>query len=101
MVAGGCQPNSLSYPSTQYPRKVALVNNLILVVNSLTILGTNNVFSGTFKCSNQYAVNDWNRFKGTAYEEGIDDKTKIARLVDEVSDLREEISNLKHEYIDF
>ncbi|KGA95485.1 hypothetical protein AJ85_05490 [Alkalihalobacillus alcalophilus ATCC 27647 = CGMCC 1.3604] len=44
-----------------------------------------------------YEFNEWCRWKGTAYEEGIDDQTKIARLLDEIKDLRNEISTLKKE----
>lgn len=35
--------------------------------------------------------------KGTAYEEGIDDQTKIARLLEEVNGLKSEIAVLKKE----
>lgn len=42
-----------------------------------------------------YHFNDWYRWKGTAYEEGIDDQTKIARLVNEIKELRSEIALLK------
>jgi hypothetical protein len=44
-----------------------------------------------------YEFNEWNRWKGTAYEEGIDDQTKIARLLKEMDELRSEISLLKKE----
>lgn len=44
-----------------------------------------------------YRFNDWCFAKGTAYEEGIDDKTKIARLLEEVSALKKEIKSLKDE----
>jgi hypothetical protein len=44
-----------------------------------------------------YEFNEWYRWKGTAYEEGIDDQTKIARLLEEIDELRSEISLLKKE----
>ncbi|MBC2724325.1 MAG: hypothetical protein HGJ97_16940 [Desulfosporosinus sp.] len=39
----------------------------------------------------------WRFEKGTAYEDGIDDKTKIARLLNEVSKLKKEVEQLKDE----
>jgi len=44
-----------------------------------------------------YDFNEWCRWKGTAYENGIDDKTKIARLLDEINELKCELSLLKKE----
>ena len=44
-----------------------------------------------------YNFSDWLRVYGTAYEEGIDDKTKIARLLEEVADLRKENTELQQE----
>jgi hypothetical protein len=44
-----------------------------------------------------YRYNDWRFVKGTAYEEGIDDRTKIARLLEEVTQLKMEVKNLKGE----
>ena len=44
-----------------------------------------------------YSYIDWCVVKGTAYEEGIDDKTKIARLLEEVSLLKKEVKALKDE----
>jgi hypothetical protein len=44
-----------------------------------------------------YRYNDWCAVKGTAYEEGIDDKTKIARLLEEVTLLKKEVEDLKDE----
>jgi len=44
-----------------------------------------------------YAFNEWCRWKGTAYENGIDDKTKIVRLLDEINELKCELSLLKKE----
>ncbi|NMD72872.1 hypothetical protein HHO41_21900 [Bacillus sp. DNRA2] len=41
-----------------------------------------------------YDFNEWLRCKGTAYENGIDDKTKISRLLDEISNLKQEIETL-------
>lgn len=47
-------------------------------------------------CENDlYEFNEWSRMKGTAYEEGIDDQTKIARLLEEVNGLKSEIAVLK------
>ncbi|MGU4885134.1 hypothetical protein MAY10_25095, partial [Escherichia coli] len=42
-----------------------------------------------------YEFNDWCSLKGTAYEEGIVDQTKIARLLEEVNGLKSEIALLK------
>ncbi|MBU9713487.1 hypothetical protein [Evansella tamaricis] len=44
-----------------------------------------------------YRYNDWCKVKGTAYEEGIDDRTKVARLLTENSLLKKEIEKLKAE----
>lgn len=44
-----------------------------------------------------YRYNDWCRVKGTHYEEGIDDKTKIARLLEEVASLKKQVEQLKSE----
>jgi len=42
---------------------------------------------------------DWSIRKGTAYEEGIDDKTKVKRLLMEVQRLEEENDKLREEKI--
>lgn len=44
-----------------------------------------------------YDFNEWLRCKGTADENGIDDKTKISRLLEEISNLKQEIETLKSE----
>jgi len=44
-----------------------------------------------------YAFNNWIQCKGTAYEPGIDDKTKIERLLEEISELKKENEALKEE----
>lgn len=44
-----------------------------------------------------YSYNDWRFVKETTYEEGIDDKTKIVRLLEDVFQLRKEVENLKNE----
>lgn len=44
--------------------------------------------------------NHWCIVKGTAYEEGIDDQTKITRLLDEVELLRKEVKDLKNDKYD-
>lgn len=44
-----------------------------------------------------YRFNDWCRWKGTAYEEGIDDQTKITRLINEINELNSEIAVLETE----
>jgi hypothetical protein len=44
-----------------------------------------------------YRYNDWCYAKGTANEEGIDDKTKIARLLEDVSLLKKEVESLKEQ----
>jgi hypothetical protein len=41
-----------------------------------------------------YDFNEWNRWEGTAYEAGIDDETKINRLLEEIRDLKLEIKKL-------
>lgn len=41
--------------------------------------------------------NDWCFVKGTAYEEGIDDQTKITRLLEEISNLKNELMTVKNE----
>lgn len=46
-----------------------------------------------------YSFNDWCRWKGTAYEKGIDDRTKIDRLFEEINGLKKEIETLKTEKI--
>ena len=38
-----------------------------------------------------YRFKDWYRWKGTAYETGIDDQTRIARLLEEITKLNKEI----------
>lgn len=48
---------------------------------------------------NLYQFNDWCRLKGTAYEEGIDDQTKIARLLKEIDGLKREITTLEKEKV--
>lgn len=37
------------------------------------------------------------RWEGTAYEKGIDDKTKISRLLEEIADLKKQVSELQEE----
>lgn len=44
-----------------------------------------------------YGFNDWCRWKGTAYEKGIDDQTKIDRLLEEIGELKSEINALREE----
>lgn len=44
-----------------------------------------------------HEFNEWRRWKGTAYEEGIDDQTKIARLIEENRALMIEVELLKKE----
>lgn len=44
-----------------------------------------------------YNFNEWCRWKDTAYEEGIDDQTKITRLLEEIHELKSEIRSLKKE----
>lgn len=40
--------------------------------------------------------NEWCRWKDTAYEEGISDQVKIARLLIEIKDLKNEVSELQN-----
>lgn len=44
-----------------------------------------------------YNFSDWCRVYGTAYEDGIEDQTKIDRLIKEVFTLKKEIETLKAE----
>ena len=44
-----------------------------------------------------YSYNDWCMVKGTAYEVGINNETKISRLLDENTLLKQEIEKLKDE----
>ncbi|ESU34270.1 hypothetical protein G3A_02030 [Bacillus sp. 17376] len=44
-----------------------------------------------------YTYNHWCVLKGTAYEDGIDDKTKIARLLEEIAELKQKNSELNQE----
>lgn len=44
-----------------------------------------------------YDFNNWYRMKGTAYEEGIDDQTKLARLLEEIEELKKEREALQKE----
>ena len=37
------------------------------------------------------------RWEGTAYEKGIDDQTKINRLLEEIADLKQKVSKLEKE----
>jgi hypothetical protein len=42
-----------------------------------------------------HRFNEWLSCKGTAYEEGIDNETKISRLHEEINILRKEVEELK------
>jgi hypothetical protein len=44
-----------------------------------------------------YTYNLWSVLKGTAYEDGIDDKTKIVRLLEEIAELKQKNSELHKE----
>lgn len=44
-----------------------------------------------------YAFSDWWSVRGTAYEDGIDDQTKIARLLEEVAFLKKKNDELQEE----
>ena len=44
-----------------------------------------------------WAFEEWRRWKGTAYEEGINDQTKIVRLIEEMNNLKNEIEQLRNE----
>jgi len=46
---------------------------------------------------NLHDFNDWCRWKGTTNEEGIDDQTKIERLMEELDDLRRKVETLEME----
>ena len=42
-----------------------------------------------------YAFNDWMICKGTSYEPGIDDETKVARMLGEITELKKQNRALK------
>lgn len=42
-----------------------------------------------------YNFGDWCRINGTAYEEGINDQTKITRLLEEIIDLKQKNTELQ------
>ncbi|MBS4219544.1 hypothetical protein KHA96_15575 [Bacillus sp. FJAT-49711] len=44
-----------------------------------------------------FDFSEWWSYQGTAYEDGIDDKTKIARLLEEIEDLKREKYKLMDE----
>ena len=44
-----------------------------------------------------YDFNEWCRWKGTAHEVGIDEQTKVARLLEEIADLKKEITALQRD----
>lgn len=44
-----------------------------------------------------YNFLDFYRWEGTAYERGIDDKTKISRLLDEIKYLKQQVDELEEE----
>lgn len=44
-----------------------------------------------------HRFNDWLRWKGTAYEEGIDKETQINRLLEEINSLKEQVESLQRE----
>lgn len=47
-----------------------------------------------------YNFSAWHKVRGTAYEEGIDDKTRIERLLEEIADLKSENTKLQQEKYD-
>lgn len=47
-----------------------------------------------------YNFSDWFSLYGTAYEEGIDNQTKIARLLEEVACLKEKNAELQQENLE-
>jgi len=57
------------------------------------------VDSNSHKISEEYIhrFNDWLKWKGTAFEEGIDNETKINRLLEENNSLRKQIESLQKE----
>ena len=40
------------------------------------------------------------RWEGTAYEQGVDDQTKISRLLEEVEDFRQQVKELEREKLE-
>jgi hypothetical protein len=48
-----------------------------------------------------YNFSDWYRLYGSAYEEGIDDQTKIVRLLKEVYQLNRKIQDYRRRIINY
>lgn len=54
--------------------------------------------SSTIVCEDDlYAFNEWCRWKGTTYEEGINHQTKIARLLIEIDELKCKLDEVQSE----
>ncbi|MBU9711143.1 hypothetical protein [Evansella tamaricis] len=53
--------------------------------------------SATVSEGDLYQFDGWYRLKGTAYEEGIDDQTKIARLLEEIDELKGKLKEVQRE----
>jgi len=66
-----------------------------LVEEWLNSISATKDLSSNFCEDDLYDFNEWCRWKGTAYEEGINDQTKIARLLEEINELKSEIVALQ------
>ncbi|MFZ3591887.1 hypothetical protein ACOI1C_22440 [Bacillus sp. DJP31] len=61
------------------------------------VLTNDNAKNHQMKEEDIYLFNEWCRWKGTAYEEGIDDQIKIERLLEEIRILKIDKESLKKE----
>ncbi|MGO4890256.1 hypothetical protein ACJ2A9_21115 [Anaerobacillus sp. MEB173] len=81
----------------QFFRSYGIKSNNELIEEWLKAISNTQAFNLPVSEEDLYEFNEWCRWKGTAYEDGIDDQTKIARLLEEIKDLKNEISKLKNE----
>jgi len=68
-----------------------------LVEEWLKSYSINNGLPEDFCEKDLYAFNEWYLWKDTAYEEGIDEQSKIERLIEEINELKSEVASLKEE----
>jgi len=90
---------SIVEETTKFFRSYGLKCDVNLVEQWLSATSRTDGINDQLGEDDLYEFNEWCRWKGTAYEEGIDDQTKIARLLEEIKDLKNEISTLKKEKI--
>lgn len=83
--------------ATKYFRSYGVKCDETLVEEWLNSTALKNRPRNGFCEDDLYDFNEWCRWKDTAYEEGIDDQTKITRLLEEINELKTEITNLKKE----